>query len=143
MTDPAEALRYILKKKIPGCENSSPRMAASSTKLPEKALEIVPLDKKDCFDKLEKNKSVKLNVAENSQNVLEPTTSEQMFLINKNKSLKNLQFVSGKPSQKSNLSEDIALDLTVGGSRIKSPGKEKIIISQSSDGGWEFLDKRC
>ena len=125
-------------------------MPASSTKLPEKALKIVPLAKNNCFGKIGDENSMKLKAAEQmgdepmkeSQNVLEPTTYEQVFLVNKNKSLKFSQSVSEKPSQKSNFSKDVVLDLTVC-KRINSPEKEKASSSQSSDNGWEFLEKPC
>ena len=148
MTDPAEALRYILKKKIPGIETSSQRLPASSTKLPTEALEIVPLVNKPRFRKLENDSSTKFNVAEKTevaQSTREPTTSEQTYLVNKNKSLKKFRPVLARPSQmKTVLNEDSALDLSMKTcASIESPGKVKTILSQSSDSGWEFLNIRC
>ena len=119
-------------------------MPASSTKLPEKALKIVPLVKKNFSWKISNENTMKLKVAEKteeSQNVPVPTTPEHIFLTNKNKSLKFFQSVSEKPFQKSNLSEDV-LDLSVA-SRTKSPEKKITSSSQSSDRGWDFLEKPC
>ena len=148
MTDPAAALQYILKKKIPGIETSSQRMPVSSTKLPEDALKTVPKVKKDCFKKLVKDNLTKLNDGEKievAQRLPEPTTSEKTYLVNKNKSLKKFRPVSGRPSQmKTILNEDSALDLSMGTrASIESPEKVKTILSQSSDSGWEFLERRC
>ena len=151
VTDPAEALRYILKKNIiPGNGTSSQRMPASSTKLPKNALKIVPLAKNNYFGKIGDENSIKMKVAEKmgdepmeeSHNVPEPTIPEQTFLVNNNKSLKSFQSVSKKPSQKSSSSEDTILDLSIG-SRSKSLEKEKASSSQSSDNGWDFLEKPC
>ena len=103
--------------------------------MPEKALTVTPLAKKECFAKPENDNSV----TEKSQNVSELNTSEQTYLINKNKTLK-VQSELGKPPQKSNLNEDKVLDLSTG-FRQKFPENKKSTLPQNSDGGWDFLGK--
>ena len=112
-------------------------MPASSTKLPDKALAVIPLAKKDSFAKPDNEKSRELSVAEKTEDL--QTLPEPSYLINKNKSLK-LQFETGKPPYKSNLNEDKVLDLSTG-VRQKFPENKKSTLPQSSDGGWDFLGK--
>ena len=80
------------------------------------------------------------NKTEKLQNVPEPITSEQMFLVNKNKSLNDFQSVPGIPPYKYNLNEDNPLDLSTGISH-KSPKNKESTLPQSSDSGWDFLEK--
>ena len=121
------------KNIIPGNENSSQRMPASSTKLPEKALKIVPLVKKNNFQEVEKNNSMNLDVAEKTEDKV--VESQQIYLVNRKK---DSQTISVKPSQESFVDE--ALDLSA---KIKVtndvtiPRQKKL----NSDGGWEFLKK--
>ena len=136
-------MKRILNKKIPGFKTNFHKLPASSTKLPENALAVIPLTKKDGFAKLENNSLMKLSAAnktEKLQNVPEPITSEQMFLVNKNKSLNDFQSVPGIPPYKYNLNEDNPLDLSTGISH-KSPKNKESTLPQSSDSGWDFLEK--
>ena len=105
--------------------------------MPEKALTVVHLAKKDSFAKPDNEKSRELSVAEKTEDL--QTLPEPSYLINKNKSLK-LQFETGKPPYKSNLNEDKVLDLSTG-VRQKFPENKKSTLPQSSDGGWDFLGK--
>ena len=108
-------------------------MPASSTKLPEKALKIVPLVKKNNFQEVEKNNSMNLDVAEKTEDKV--VESQQIYLVNRKK---DSQTISVKPSQESFVDE--ALDLSA---KIKVtndvtiPRQKKL----NSDGGWEFLKK--
>ena len=111
--------------------------------MPEKALTVTPLAKKDSFANFDNDNSMNLSVAKKTEDLQdEPKliSSEQTYLINKNKSLNDFQSESRQPSNKSNFDEDNPLDLSTGTSH-KSPKNKKLSLKQSSDGGWDFLEK--